>query len=287
VRAGLNDRAAALADLEAFCAAAPGAAHVPALLQLAELHRDNHDYAAAERWLAAADAVDAADERVRRARLVLLAAAGRAAEIPNALAAADVSPELLLTGVWLLRDRSDLRGAAVDLARRVCAADPENTLAHAQLALLLYQSGDTPGALAAYEALLTSAPDHAEALNNVAWILAERGNQLDRALLYARKAVGLRPDDANFRDTLGTVLRGTGQLRDARTEFLRGLELTGASDDTYASLFLHAAETAAELNDWSSVREIAAQALGEAALREGPARNALEQLQREALERTN
>lgn len=75
----------------------------------------------------------------------------------------------------------------------------------ATLGLLYTRLDDTTAADRAYEEALTLHPDHAMALNNYAYSLAERGQQLDRALDMARRAVELEPENASYLDTLGWV----------------------------------------------------------------------------------
>ncbi|MBO8092026.1 MAG: tetratricopeptide repeat protein [Prosthecochloris sp.] len=59
---------------------------------------------------------------------------------------------------------------------------------------------------AAYASVLEIDPDNPLALNNLAYMMAEQGEQLDLALEYATKAVEFEPDNPVFLDTLGWVL---------------------------------------------------------------------------------
>jgi len=56
-------------------------------------------------------------------------------------------------------------------------------------------------------------PDHAGALNNLAWVSAKL--KKPGALAYAEKAHGLRPDEPAFIDTLATILADEGKLAQA------------------------------------------------------------------------
>jgi Tfp pilus assembly protein PilF len=47
-------------------------------------------------------------------------------------------------------------------------------------------------------------------LNNLAYELAEFGNQPDEALKYAQRAVELAPGNPSYSDTLGWILYGKG-----------------------------------------------------------------------------
>lgn len=60
-------------------------------------------------------------------------------------------------------------------------------------------------ALATYQKLLEINPDFAPALNNAAYLAAETGGDLDRALQMAQRAVQVARDNAPFQDTLAWV----------------------------------------------------------------------------------
>ena len=56
-----------------------------------------------------------------------------------------------------------------------------------------------------YEAILDRDPEAAAAANNLAWLYAERGGDLDKALRLAQTARRIIPDDPRVSDTLGWV----------------------------------------------------------------------------------
>lgn len=58
-------------------------------------------------------------------------------------------------------------------------------------------------------------PDHAQALNYIAYSWAEMGKELELAEIYARKAVAKSKDDAFILDTLGWVLFKKGKHKEA------------------------------------------------------------------------
>ncbi|MEI8245400.1 MAG: tetratricopeptide repeat protein [Lentisphaerota bacterium] len=53
------------------------------------------------------------------------------------------------------------------------------------------------------------------AMNNLAYLWAEQGAELDKALVWAGKAVSMEPDQATFIDTLGWVLFKKGRYAEA------------------------------------------------------------------------
>jgi Flp pilus assembly protein TadD len=56
-----------------------------------------------------------------------------------------------------------------------------------------------------YEEVLRAQPDQPVALNNLAYLKAEEGSDLDTAMSYARKARSSYPQDSNIADTLGWI----------------------------------------------------------------------------------
>ncbi len=70
-----------------------------------------------------------------------------------------------------------------------------------------------------YEKALAVNPQSAVAANNLAWIYAEEGGNLDVALNLAQTAKRAAPDNPNFIDTLGFVLLKKGLAAAAIAEF--------------------------------------------------------------------
>lgn len=84
-----------------------------------------------------------------------------------------------------------------------------------KFALFQDRRGEREGALAAMRGVLHLDPDHAEALNFIAYAHAEAGTNLDEALDMAQRALKLKPQ-GHIRDTLGWVYFRRGELTKAR-----------------------------------------------------------------------
>ena len=95
--------------------------------------------------------------------------------------------------------------------------DPSSINAALGIALLLDATGKKKEAAAAYEEVLRMDATNAQALNNLAYIKADEGVDLDRAMAMAQGAVQRAPSNLNYSDTLGYVYFKHGLLRESRT----------------------------------------------------------------------
>jgi tetratricopeptide (TPR) repeat protein len=90
---------------------------------------------------------------------------------------------------------------------------------------ILAGKGDLIGAEAAYKQAIRLDPKNVAALNNAAWLLADRGAGLDEALDFARRATTLQPENALLSDTLGWVYRARKDFSNAIKAFERAIKL--------------------------------------------------------------
>ena len=82
---------------------------------------------------------------------------------------------------------------------------PENVAAHTMVAMLLQAENKQPEAQARYEKILQIDSHATVAANNLAYMHAEAGTDLDIALQLAQTAISAMPEDPDFNDTLGWV----------------------------------------------------------------------------------
>jgi tetratricopeptide (TPR) repeat protein len=102
------------------------------------------------------------------------------------------------------RRAGDLQNAAAAFKKGQEIA-PNDVTGYLQLALLYDTSGRREEARPLYEQTLRLQPDNPVALNNLAFMLADTGADLDQALTMAQKAKQQRPNDGNVSDTLGWI----------------------------------------------------------------------------------
>jgi tetratricopeptide (TPR) repeat protein len=93
----------------------------------------------------------------------------------------------------------------------------------AVLALAYEKTSDNnyfKAAIAEYESLIAKMPNNTDALNNLAYMLAESDKRLVEALEYAKQAHEARPNNPNILDTYAYVLYKNGRFSEA-AEFLQ------------------------------------------------------------------
>ncbi len=114
------------------------------------------------------------------------------------------SADLLFKLAETQRRKGDLNSATENF-RRCSQEAPGDTSCLLQLGLLLEGTGKRDQAKPIYEQILKIQPDHPVALNNLAYIKAEEGVDLDQALTMAQRARQKAPGSVDIADTLGWI----------------------------------------------------------------------------------
>ena len=121
------------------------------------------------------------------------------------------------------RRRGDLN-TAIQYFKAASDADPKRVDALVQLALLFDGTGRPEQAVFVYEQVLKLAPDNAIALNNLAYLKAEKGIDLDSALALAQKAAQAAKNSPEIEDTLGWAYLKKNQPDQAIEAFRTALQ---------------------------------------------------------------
>jgi tetratricopeptide (TPR) repeat protein len=98
--------------------------------------------------------------------------------------------------------QNDPRKAVTELEAAL-AVNPELVQAHTMLGIVHEGLKEFDKAKASYERALQLSPKFAPAANNLAWLYAEQGGNIDTALALAQTAREQRPQDPLIADTLG------------------------------------------------------------------------------------
>jgi putative PEP-CTERM system TPR-repeat lipoprotein len=108
--------------------------------------------------------------------------------------------------------RASGQGAEADrLATSRLEKKPQEITFRLYLAESALAARDYKAAMDHYQALVAAQPENATWLNNLAWAAGRQNDP--RALEYAEKANGLRPNDPAIMDTLGTLLVEKGDTQ--------------------------------------------------------------------------
>jgi putative PEP-CTERM system TPR-repeat lipoprotein len=129
---------------------------------------------------------------------------------------------------------------AIAALKAWAARAPDDLGSQAMLAMLMHGEGMEDEALPIYERLYAAGQNNILILNNLAWILHERGDR--RALEIAGKAYELDPNRPEVADTYGWILFNTGQ-RD------KGLSILQQAHLAYPTQTEIAYHTAVALSD--------------------------------------
>jgi tetratricopeptide (TPR) repeat protein len=106
------------------------------------------------------------------------------------------------------------------------------------MGMMLEQQGNVDAAMKRYNDALAIDSHAAAASNNLAWILAERGQDLDRALQLAQSAVAAAPERADILDTLGWVYYKRDQPLQAIPYFQQSVQKSPERGDYHYHLGL-------------------------------------------------
>jgi tetratricopeptide (TPR) repeat protein len=116
--------------------------------------------------------------------------------------AANLEAYSLLGSLYLSQKQPALAIAEFD---KIAARQPSAVAPATMAALVLQAQGKEDEARLRYERLVELNPRAAVAANNLAWMYARRGEQLDRALQLAQSAKAELPQNAEVNDTLAFV----------------------------------------------------------------------------------
>jgi tetratricopeptide (TPR) repeat protein len=141
--------------------------------------------------------------------------------------------------------------------------NPDQATLHLTLGSLFELQGHADKAIARYEDAVRLDPKLAVAKNNLAYLIAETGGSLDRALDLAQEAKEMLPDNPNAADTLGWVLYKKNS-HDAAIGYLREAVRNMEPDDPQLPIVRQHLALAYEASgDLKSAREAVDQALAD------------------------
>lgn len=127
--------------------------------------------------------------------------------------------EALSTYITSLREKGDYKRAE-DVLSGVCQNHPRNERLLTLLAAVQHELGKRKEAQQVMRKVLSFNPDAGDALNYIAYGLAESGSDLNEAQSLAERAVSGSPNQGYYLDTLGWIYYKQGDYKKA-VEYLR------------------------------------------------------------------
>ena len=98
-----------------------------------------------------------------------------------------------------------------------------------RLGLYFEHIGNVGAAVAQYKKVVAIAPEYYVGYNQLAWLYAKKGLELDTAMLLAQKANTLQPGNASVLDTIGWILFQKKQYADSVPYFEKALRISSNS----------------------------------------------------------
>ena len=145
-----------------------------------------------------------------------------------------VRPDL---GEAVALERSGRLDEAAARYRLILESHPDSVRAWVNLGNVTSGQGQEADAERAFRRALALAPEDPDALNNLAWLLLQRGSELDEAELLARTAASRPgPDRALALDTLARIQGARGRCEDADATFGAALDLPDLSPSMRSEL---------------------------------------------------
>lgn len=153
--------------------------------------------------------------------------AGREAEARRLLGRMEASGDAeRLFEAGLVYGRWEAFEQAVPLLERAVAARPHEVFDLYRLAGVYYQAGRRGESEQALRRVLEIDPDNSDALNDLGYLLAEDGRDLEAARRMTERAVRQEPANAAFVDSLGWALFRLGRLDEAQKYLERAARLS-------------------------------------------------------------
>ena len=125
---------------------------------------------------------------------------------------------------------------AIDWLQRagnVPARRPFKSSVYAMLGDVYASENDWDKSDNAYETALSMNSDNHNALNNYAYYLSERDEELEKALEMVKRALQLEKENASYLDTAGWVYYKMGNYEEAKKYLRRAIETGDASAEVY------------------------------------------------------
>jgi tetratricopeptide (TPR) repeat protein len=218
----MGSYAEAATTVEKLVAKYPSARSVLTLVALADLHRRAGHYEALKATLRQAMQLDPADGAAQNRLATMLSDVGQVDDAVAVLRAASGKEpnnpvyELMLGGILTKYGRND---EAIKLFEELLKRHGDNEevvkIIRPSLSVIYVNQGDYAKGEAELERLIKRYPDEAGPNNDLGYLYAEQGKNLEKSESMIRKALQEEPDNRAYLDSLGWVLFKRGKPKEA------------------------------------------------------------------------
>ena len=125
----------------------------------------------------------------------------------------------------LCYSRIKMNDEAIDFYNRALTIRPNSINVLHSIAILYDDIGEWVKSDKIYDQLIDNDPKDAQAFNNYAYSLVERNKDLERALVYAKKAIELEPKNPSYLDTIGWAYFKMDDLKRAQKYIRQSIEI--------------------------------------------------------------
>ncbi len=140
---------------------------------------------------------------------------------------------------------------------KAMSLDSTHTRPKRFLAFVYDNLGDQSAAEQMYKDLLKAYPNDPLFLNNLSYMYAKQGRNLDQALEMVKKALGAEPDNASYLDTMGWVYYQLGNYKKAKKYIEQALQ----TDSKNAEVLNHLGDVYTKLGQPEKAQELYQKAL--------------------------
>ena len=142
---------------------------------------------------------------------------------------------------------------AIAIMEWLSASHPDDISFMLQLSILYDMTDQFDKAEEALSKVIEEEPDHALALNNLAYMYSEHDVKLNKALDMVKKSIEIEPDNGAYHDTLGWIYYKKGDFKKARKHIEQALEI--ADEDDKGVIFDHYGDILVKLGKGSEAAD--------------------------------
>jgi tetratricopeptide (TPR) repeat protein len=265
----VNQPEQAIDNLASYVDEGAGAEAIDAMTMLINIHLNRREFDKAEARLEQAVAIGKNKVKVALLRARLLGLRDQFDEIPSLVDAIDPATDgytTLLREVALVLTASKNPAhwaQARQMLEKMVSIEPNSVDGHLGIAMVEYRRKNREQCVQAYRRVLELDPNQQQALNDLAWVLAEGGDpeEMAEAETLANKAVDRYPGYPNILDTRGYVFYKLGRYDDAKDDLEKCLAVVATHTPTYAKALMHLGQVLVKLDRPQEARDRLEQAL--------------------------